>query len=356
MNWRGMFIEKRSQKILEWHIMTGLKMEVVVLGPRGFGKVHLNSLAKLDVDVSIVSRDGNEEVEGSSLPEIRRVYGNIDEAISSNADIVDIVLPHDMHYDVAMKAMQHGKHVLVEKPIAKSREEAEGMIAFAEKKGLKFMVAEQYHFDSSAVWVSEAIRRGTIGRPLSIFVRDQRIHSREGWRNDSKRMGGGALIDGGIHFIHTLLQFGGSYNRVDAHTFKGTSSIAGEDNSLAIFHFENGAHGLLYYSWSYRFPPALPAWEIVGESGSIVEDTGTRPGVDFKDMKKTRYAYGLPVLNGKRQEIEIRDVFDAEIAGFIEAVRKDGDVPMDPRLASRDLAAVLDIYENSCIRSGTKGA
>lgn len=322
-------------------------MKVTVIGANGFGKIHMASWNRMGVELEIFSRSQAARDQAASTYGAVKSYSSIDEALSSGAEIVDIILPHNMHRDVAVEAMRRGKHVLLEKPIATDIAEAEEMIAESRKQNVKFMVAEQYYFDSASAWVRDAIASGSVGKVNAVIIRDQRFFAGEGWRRVADVMGGGALVDGGIHYVDTLLNFGGGYSDVKSFTSKGGAPIEEDDTAFALFRFDSGAIGSLFYCWSYRNAVRVPAYEVIGTDGSIVEDMNTKPLVDFKYMEGTRHAFGRPVLNGSVVDIEIGDAFDAEIGGFLASVEKNEKVPFSPELALRDLRAVKDIYSNS---------
>jgi predicted dehydrogenase len=276
---------------------------------------------------------------------VRKTYNDLNEAMNSSHDIIDMVMPHYMHRDLAIRAMRDKKHVIIEKPIATTLEEARDMITESMDNNVKFMVAEQYYFDSSLRHTIEYLKEGLIGKVHTIIVRSQwNFQEFDGWRTSEKLMGGGALIDGGIHFIETLLDLGGEYSDMDSRVYKGEALIEGEDNTVALIKFKSGATGMFYYSWNYISPPNVPAYEVIGTKGSIYEFRGTG-GHTSHDHPNT--AFGVPVLNGRIQKIEEVDVFDAEISGFLKAVEKKEDVPYSPELAYRDLEAVLRIYEKA---------
>jgi len=319
-------------------------MEIVVVGCKGFGKVHLRSIG--GADVSIVER--NDTVANNVMMEyrIKHRYASFDEALRSDADVIDLVVPHNLHKDLSIQAMEAGKNVIVEKPIATTLEDADSMISASARYNVKFMVAEQFFFDPSVREAMHLINSGALGKLGTIVVRDQRYYGNQGWRNESGAMGGGSLIDGGIHYIDTMLNLGGSYKKVHSASFHLGSVIQGEDNAMAMFHFQNGAIGLFYYSWAYRNPPILPGIEIVGSDSSLYEDVASRSTVNFKDTKR-RTAFGDLILNGKNIGVKMYDIFEREFSEFLDAVRYDTHVPFDPKLARRDLAAVLDIYNEN---------
>ena len=318
-------------------------MDILLLGGNRFGFTHAESYRRLGYDFSVFSR--NEEVLKRYRDEfnVKRTYSDLNEAMNSSDNIIDMVMPHYMHRDLAVRAMNQGKNVLIEKPVAVSLEEAREMINISKKNNVKFMVAEQYHFDSSLLHAIEYVKEGKIGKVHTIIVRSQWNMKEDGWRTNEKLMGGGALIDGGIHFVEALLNLGGDYEEIESRVYKGNSSIEGEDNSISMIKFKSGATGLLYYSWNYESPPNVPEYEVIGTGGSIYENRVN----DDHNPEHPRTAFGMPVLNGKVQDIKEVDVFDAEISGFLSAVERNEDVPYSPELAYRNLKAVLEIYRNS---------
>ncbi len=319
-------------------------MEIVVVGCRGFGKVHLRSIR--GADIGIVERDPKIRKEIQEQFPVVHSYETYEQALASDAEIIDLAVPHNLHRDMAIAAMKRGKHVTLEKPISTSLDESREMIDFSRKAGVKFMVLEQYYFDPSVREAIRAIKAGEIGKVHTIIVRDQRVYQKEGWRAVKNTMGGGALIDGGIHYVDTMLNLGGPYQSMVARSVHGGSSLQGEDNTVAMFSFSSGSTGILYYSWAYRNPPEVPGVEIIGSEGSIYEDPNTRSHEDFKVPSRTT-AYGDLVMNGKKMNIPKYDVFQKEFDEFLKSVESGTEVPFDPELAHRDLSAVLDIYRQS---------
>ncbi len=316
-------------------------MEIVVVGCKGFGKVHLESIKGMDI--SIVERDAETVKYCQETFQIRKVYDNIDDALRSSADIIDLVVPHNVHRDLSTKSMRAGKHVLLEKPIATSMEDAKAIVNASIENKKKFMVAEQYFFDPSYIEAKQIIREGKIGKIYTIIVRDQRIHQKPGWRNEEIKMGGGALIDGGIHYLDTLLNLGGDYSEVIGMTTRSGSTLSGEDTTRALFRFTNNSVGIFFYTWSYFNAPLVPSFEVVGEKGSMYEDPETRPNRNFTSSEQMT-AYGDLVLNGKKLNVKKYNVVQREIDEFARSIKDDTPVPYDPSLAIRDLKAVLEIY------------
>ncbi len=320
-------------------------MKVNIIGLNGFGKRHIEAWSKLDVDIEITERKAEVVRDLLSRYDIAKVNSSLEEAFNSDADIFDLVLPHNLHHDVTVKSLALGKHVMVEKPIATDVSDAKKMIRSSIQNKRKLMVADQYYFDPSVWKAKEIMDSGKIGSVHTIIIRDQRKYNWHGWRSQASIMGGGPLIDGGIHFIDTMLNLAGEYISVRSNFYRSVASIEEPDTVEAIIKFKNGSNGLFFYSWGYPYPPPLPSFEIIGTDGSILEDLKSKPN-NFEAPKGKR-AYGDPIVNGDLIDLGSHDIFVDEASGFLKSVVDDIPVPFDPELALRDLVAVKDIYANS---------
>ncbi|MGC9072039.1 MAG: Gfo/Idh/MocA family protein [Acidilobus sp.] len=325
-------------------------LRVAVVGSRGFGSVHLAALARLrdegfPVEVYTFSSNRGEAKAFAERFGAAGFFTTYDEVLRSNVDVVDLVVSHDAHASMSIQALTSGKHVVLEKPIARTVEEAQQIVTTAERLGLKFMVAENYHFDSTFTELYEVLRG--LGRPHTIIVRDTNYNQPSGWRRVKELMGGGAVIDGGIHMIHVMLNAGGDYDSVCATTHRsGTIDMEGEDVGLAIFRFRSGARGVYMYGWAFRNSPAVPVIEVYAEKGAVYEDPSTRLVREYRGVWYLS-RHGDLVVNGERRKVPEGDAIEDELRGFLEAVEKGGDVPMPTELELRDLRAVLDIYSAS---------
>src|SRR3954451_21679718 len=127
----------------------------------------------------------------------------------ARVDAVAICLPHDLHAPTAIAAAQAGKHVLVEKPLAATLEEADQMIAAAAAAQRYLMVAENVRFDPLYHRVAEMLRAGLIGSPaLAKVTRQaylvQSFLTERPWFLDVKAAAGGIMMSGGIHDVEML--------------------------------------------------------------------------------------------------------------------------------------------------------
>ena len=313
------------------------KLKVAVIGGNNFGKVHLEILSSLDVDLLVYDR--NEKV----LEEDRKnynasPYSSMARAMEE-ADVVDIVLPHYLHRDAAVRAMEMGKHVLVEKPIALNSSEGEEMIRVAKRTGLKFMVLENYFFEPPVKKACALIGEGRIGRVLGVrFTKIKRVDPTP-WGCRQELMGGGAFIDDGIHLVDSFLNVGGNYAEVNAMRFNlHHSGMDGEDTLSATVRFSSGAFGSIIHSWAFDEVPSMPRLEILGTGGWITE---------MPEHREKPRKFGNLLVNGKEIVFDPYNPFRTGIAGFLESVSGDSDVPMPPEIALRDLIFVEKVYKSS---------
>ena len=118
--------------------------------------------------------------------------------------------PHDAHLDNAKLAARERKHMLVEKPIARTAAEAQSMISMTREAGVKLMVAENYRFLNTVNMCKRLISDGAIGELR--LIEAHMVHMAQditGWRTDRGLRGGGGVIDAGIHYVDLMVNIGG---------------------------------------------------------------------------------------------------------------------------------------------------
>lgn len=316
-------------------------MKLAIVGCNGFGRVHLDAIKDIrkemkDLEIYVFNRKEEVAKECMKEYEANGYFTSYNDVLKSNVEIVDLIVSHDAHEPMGTMAMKSGKHVMLEKPIARNEQEAESLINTAIQTKVKFMVLENFYFDPT-VWKAKEIMP-KLGKISLIIVRNTISNFIKGWRTNKQMMGGGALIDGGIHFVDTMLNLGGEYTEVKGMCKRTFAGLEGEDTSVAIFNFKGGYIGTLIYSWATK-GEKYPRFEIYGEKGSIKEDYATAA---------SRKPYGNLIIDidGVKDTVNIEPVntVKEEIKAFLNSVINDKEVPMNPRLALRDLKAVLDVY------------
>lgn len=266
-------------------------------------------------------------------------FGSYEEACAdARVDAVFVCTPQAFHAEHATLAARHGKAVLIEKPVARSLEELRVIEAAVREAGTVCMVAENYHFKPAVPVLRRHLDAGDIGQPLFLELNRTGRQRTTGWRADPELMGGGALLEGGIHWVNYMCRLGGAVREVcAARPETGRPLMAPfEDGLEVLFQFESGAVGKLLHAWGVTNRLAgLSLSKIYGTEGNITFEsnglfvlvTGRRNRLSFPGMRD---------LMGHR----------AMLRHFIACVRELRQPEMSLAIARRDLALVLAAYRS----------
>lgn len=182
-----------------------------------------------------------------------KAYDDYTRAIEEvDCDVVDICLPNFLHHDVALAAFKKGRHVISEKPLATTVEDAEEMVAAAEKAGKKLFYAEDWLFAPALNKALEIVNEGGIGKPMYIRARECHCGSHSPFAQTIKYCGGGCMVHLGIHPVGFMLALkNNEWTELVAMTSGGLQSnfvhksMEGEDWSACIIKFADGTSALL---------------------------------------------------------------------------------------------------------------
>lgn len=192
-------------------------------------------------------------------------------------DAVSVCLPNYLHATVSIAALKAGKHVLVEKPMATSSEEAQAMIDAAEKIGKKLMVAHNQRFVDSHRIAKEIIDSGKIGRVYSFRTafghpgpEEWSQDGAESWFFEKEKAFIGAMGDLGVHKADLMRYLFGEFTEVGAFvTANAKKNIDVDDNAVCILRTESGIIGTLAASWAYSHV-GDNSTIIYGEKGTLL--------------------------------------------------------------------------------------
>jgi UDP-N-acetyl-2-amino-2-deoxyglucuronate dehydrogenase len=310
-------------------------MALVIVGCGWIARRHAAAARSLGLPVVFASRDvARARAYAREFGGVA-AYGGYDEALRHpGARGAVICTPHDRHLDDVLGALAAGCHVLVEKPIARTLEEADRMIEAATRHQRVLMVAENFRFMPGFRAVRRVIDEGRLGtlRELHLIARGFRRHT--GWRC-APGAGGGALIDGGIHYVHALRWWGGEVRRLFALRPPQTLDMAGEDAVDLLAELEGGVVGILSNSLAARGVPRFQWSSVTGISGTcFVENRGR--------LVVVRGEAGLQ-LRGFRRDTRGHA---ALLKAFDVAMSTGRADEMDGAAGRRDLAVVLAAYRS----------
>jgi len=335
-----------------------VKIGVIGLGAQG--KLHLNKYACLPDHVEIVAVS---DVVSSVAEEMARKYNakawytDYNKLLERpDIDAVSICVPNYLHAEVAIASAEAGKHMLLEKPMAVSLEEADRIIKAAEKAEVKLMLGYNHVFNPMIQHVKGLIKNGCLGK-LSIvksqYVRNLTKMSREnfGWRADAIRAGGGVITESGVHRISLSWYLGGEVREVSAFTERLAMDIDGEDNAAILLTYKSGGLGIVICSWVAEFKG--PEWEkieVYGTKGSAIGYGDTRSGVAYLEVSDADipeygriHSYFPPEANFKGGF----DTYTEEIKHFLDCIIKGARPIVDGYAGKAILEITLAAYESA---------
>jgi predicted dehydrogenase len=324
--------------------MTQLK--VAVVGPGRISRAHLVAIRNNPDLAELVAVVGlpHESARTAALAAefgAPRSYDDLDHALAdSGIDAVVLTVPNHLHREVAVRALHAGKHVLVEKPLATTVEEADAMIAASRDARRVLMTAQCRRFFAGA---QEARRRvASLGRPLDIVhVLGVNVDApKTDWWKSSAKTGGLALGLNGPHVVDTILWFMGEMPvRVYAQTSRlKPEQWEGEDQATVVLTFADGSIATAHVSLNMR-PDTNERW-VVGPRASLQLTNDRTLTID-----------GERIVAGKLSAyIDGDESFDAQFREFALAIRE-GRTPLASAEETRGVVAVLAAALDSAARN-----
>lgn len=184
-------------------------------------------------------------------------------------DLVTIATPNDVHKEIAIDAMRHGKNVISEKPVTLSHDDLEEMIACAEECGKLFTVHQNRRWDEDYLTMKKLLDEGTLGKVFRIESRVQGSRGIPGdWRNQ-KEHGGGMVLDWGIHLLDQALMM--TMPRKLKTVYAELTNVTNEncdDGFRTTLIFDDGLSFYVEVTTSNFI--SLPRWYMLGENGTSV--------------------------------------------------------------------------------------
>jgi predicted dehydrogenase len=313
---------------------------LALLGCGWIARRHAAAARRLGVPLLAASRDAARAAAFAREFGAAAAFGSYEEATRDPRAAGAIVCtPHDRHLADARLALAAGLHVLVEKPIAPTLEDADRMIAAARSAGRILMVAENFHFMPAFRWVHALIGRGGLGRLRELHLVARGFRQASGWRLEPAVAGGGVLIDGGIHYVHNLRRWGGEVRRVFAARPPQTVRIGGEDAVDVLAELQDGVVGFLANSLGARGVSRVQWSTVTGSDGTCFVDN------------RGRWAL-VRGIAGTRGRLFLRDTRGHErmLGAFVDAMATGAAPDCDGTSGRRDLAVVLAAYRSICER------
>lgn len=306
---------------------------VAVIGTR-FGNLHAEAISEMPERarvVAICSRTESHARQSAERWGADLGTTSFEEALNHpGVDAVHLCTPHHLHAPMAIAAAQAGKHILTEKPIAATLDEADRMMEAAKQAGVLLMVSLNHRFLRHHQRAKALIDKGVIGDIFACHGAFLGYSDIKGWRFDPEQTGGGVLIDSGMHRIDLLRWLVGEVESVQAEA--GTfvhKQMGGEDTVSVLLRFAGGAVGHLLCSWGVSTPKREESLMLAGTNGTIwTENT---------DLMLRYTTDRQPVEQETFPEVTYPDSVKHLIGHFLDCLQEDA----EPVVTAEDARAAL---------------
>ena len=255
-------------------------------------------------------------------------FGSYDAAIASERiDAVLVATPPDSHLALTMAALRGGKHVIVEKPPFPRAVDADAVGAEAAARRRQVLVAENYYYKPVAETLRRIIASGELGEIRFLDVKALKVQRTGDWRDEPARALGGALYEGGIHWINFMANLGLTPTRIEG--FRPGKGTGLERSLLLALQYAEGATGTLAFSW--EIPSAAKGMRlsrIYGSEGSVAFESNGLFVAQFGRRRRLTFP-GVRDLTGSRAMFD--DFLSALAQGraprfTLDAARRDLDL------------------------------
>lgn len=336
------------------------RTKVAILGAGFISDIHLESYHRFIPEAEVVAVYARNIGKAKAFAEKHSIAGwfdSLDAIINeSDCEVVDICLPNFLHYKATLKAAAAGKHIIIEKPLAMTLEEADEMIAACEKAGVKLMYAEELCFAPKYERVRHLVNEGAVGEIFMLKQSEKHSGPHSDWFYDIKLAGGGVLMDMGCHAVEWFRWMLGNAKATSVYATMSTvlhkGRTQGEDNSIMIIEFENGVTCMAENSWA-KHGGMDDKSEVYGTGGVVYADLFM--GNAAISYSKSGYGYAMEKADttvGWSFTV-FEEVFNQgyphELKHFIECIR----LNKEPLVTGKDGRAVLEIIYAAYASAGT---
>ena len=271
-------------------------------------------------------------------------FGSYAEAMADErVQAIVVATPPDSHLDLTLDALEAGKHVVVEKPAFLRAADFDTVRAAEARSGRRLMVAENYCYKPLARVLRELIASGVLGEVRFFHLVAVKSQRRAGWRDDRAIAGGGALFEGGVHWIDLLANVGLEVE--SARGFRPGHGPGLERSMVVVVNYREGGVGTLAHSWEVPSPlHGLRISRIYGTKGSAAfESNGIF--VIVTGVRRRLVFPGLRDINGNR----------AMWTDFLDVIRTGREPVMTAARAQRGLELIETAYRTAAdTRVGTR--
>lgn len=253
------------------------KIRFAVVGCGHIGKRHAEMIVR-DAGAELVALcdiRSKEElgIEAYDVP----FFPSLNELLQADleVDVINICTPNGLHAGMAIQAIESGHHVVIEKPMALTLQDAEKVVYTSLRYQKQAFCVMQNRYSPPSIWIKEMVDSGRLGNIYMVQLncywnRDNRYYKAGGWHGDAQ-LDGGTLFTQFSHFIDIMYWLFGDICHIQAKfaDFNHQNLTAFEDSGLITFNFVNGGMGCLNYSTAVWDKNMESSMLIIAENGSV---------------------------------------------------------------------------------------
>ena len=269
----------------------------------------------------------------------------------ADIDVVVVLTPSGLHAENVVELAKYGKHIMVEKPMALTLNDADAMIRVCDKYNCSLFVIKQNRFNVPVVKLKEAMDAKRFGKLVLGTVRvrwarHQAYYDQDDWRG-TWAMDGGVLTNQASHHVDMLEWMMGDVESVFAKSITALADVETEDTIVVTVKFTNGALGIIEATTAARPKDLEGSISVLGENGTVVIG-----GFAVNEMKTWQFDH---VVDGDEEVIEKYSVNPPNVYGFghqayyehvVDFINNGGTNIVDGLQGRRSLELINAIYES----------
>ena len=299
--------------------------------------------------VALCDRDPEKAARVAQKWGIARAVGRFDDLLADDElDAIDICTPNYLHRPMAVAALEAGKHVLVERPMARSAEEAEAMVKAAKKAERVLMCAVQHRFRADSLILKKFVEKQELGKVFFAKAGWLRLRTEwdsDQWRRQKRESGGGVVMDLGFQMLDLSRWIMGNPKAVavtaSVHRPEGKDEV--EDSATAFIRLEDGGTLTLEVTWGLLMEKDFAYLNLFGSGGAaLLNPLRLHKGMHGSLVNVT------PAIESSRNQY--KQAIEAEIAHFCDALRKG----QSPEGSGEELLPVMEMID-AIYRSAAQG-
>ena len=257
--------------------MSDNKIKFAVVGCGHIGKRHAEMINRNEESELVALIDVKDKsilgIESYHVPLFKDLGDFLVSGIE--VDVINVATPNGFHAEQGMQILEAGKHLVIEKPMSLTKQDAEQLIFKGLQKHKQVFCVMQNRYSPPSVWLKELLESGKLGKIFMVQVncywnRDERYYKHESWHG-KKDLDGGTLFTQFSHFIDLMYWYFGDITNIQAKfaDFNHANLTDFEDSGFVSFDFVNGGMGSLNYSTSVWNKNLESSITVIAENGSL---------------------------------------------------------------------------------------